>query len=276
MPKHALFFRQQRLHSINMQLHQLPESLSKKLLNIKDMDGNNLALYESDYNIVMCYLKKHQLNSATLSRLEMLKIIKETEVKVVKYFSSENLKKLKLDVNKSHFNCDGNIVTVLGMPLEKDEVQNCVVMLNDTDSSIYIHPKTRSVSGDIKNAVFSNKIEERDGLIGVNHSSLSEGKRVKFAGSFIHTRKYGWMLDNTSGHYGTYCYQIPFFLKTLQEKGCDIKDLTVKLCIVNDAKQHTRAKKNYIIRYENALELLDRVNKSKESIAMRIASSKVR
>jgi hypothetical protein len=287
------FFSQQKLHSIGLKAHYLPESLSARLLNIRDLDGNILALYELDYKKLAFYLeneKKLTISTATLSQL--LDAIEEAKVKVIKYFSPKNLLAFELDAKTTDFGHIGDVSTQGGIDLKKEGHQNCVVMIADDKYGaphIYTHPKVRSIPGAIVTTVIPEEekketkeekketkeekketstrgSEKKEGLVGISHSSLSGGKVVSFAGSFIHIEKMGWVIENTTGHYGTRVSNMGLFLQTLQDKGCDISDLTIKLWIAKNPKKPGVEEKDYTIKYENAIDFLNRTQKSKDQI----------
>ena len=139
------------------------------------------------------------------------------------------------------------------MTLKKEGHQNCVVMVNDKygKQHIYAHPKVRSVPGDV---------------VGVSHSSLSQGNKVQFAGSFVHTTDKGWVIENTTGHFGTRPANMILFLETLKKQQHDLSQLTVKLWVPKDVKHPGVEEKDYTIHYENALTFLERTQKSKAAI----------
>lgn len=271
-------FKQQKLHSIRLAQPYLLESLSLISLDLHDRNGNQLALYQSDYKKLNDYLKSEE--GVTLESFKHLPIEKKVEilcyarVKVIKYFSTLNLKNCELNVGDSDFGKTGNIVTRGGLLLIKGDHENCVIMQNNR---IYVHPKIRSKLGDIASEVgLSNEVGVSNpvGLIGVSHSSLSSNKRVQFAGAFFHTEKRGWVLDNSSGHYTTRPYQLRIFLEKLAEQGVKLEEITVRMFISKTGKTNpTDTDDNFDIYYENAEAFLSRVQKSLKSSTILYSST---
>jgi hypothetical protein len=142
----------------------------------------------------------------------------EYEIELVKYLGKEYLNQCRIEVG-SNFAPESIVRDFSGKPLKKNGHQNCIVLINN---EIYVHPKIRA------------KIA--DDVIGVNHSSLANGQMVAFAGSLVHTDKHGWVLENTSGHYGTRVTQIRNFLEKLSAK-TNLADLKVKLKLSEEEKK---------------------------------------
>lgn len=116
------------------------------------------------------------------------------------------------------------------------------------NGSIYAHPKVRP--------------NMKENLLGVNHSSLSTGKGTLFAGSLIHHPEKGWIVENTTGHYGTRATQMRQFLMRLQDKKFPIHDLRVKLWISKNPSNPSAEESDYDILEENALTFLQRTSAS--------------
>jgi hypothetical protein len=265
-------FSQQRLQSIKLRPNYLPESFSKMILNLTDAEGNALALYESEYLKLTKYLKEQGLTVKNSSLSQLLDAIEKSKVKVIKYFTPEMLKKFELMPITSDFSFTGNIVTSQGVVLKKEGHENAVVMYDHIQGKecIYTHPKIRSIPGNINHTIpdldsETKAIEEKvsPGLVGVSHSSLSQGNKVKFAGTFMHTEKTGWVILNTTGHYATRAYNTAAFLEVLETKGFNLNGLMVKLWIPN-SKNAGAEEKNHTIIYENALDFLKRIRSSRQ------------
>ena len=239
----------QRLHSQPMKIDYWSELYGLQL-GLKDSAGNALTFYKSDYDKFIKIIQLKKLSLKDLSQDEVLKIIldynrqtpKANEIQLIKYFSPENLKQFNLSLKKSDFSKDGNIVTQNGSELKKEGHQNCLIMLHN--GSIYVHPK---VPANIK-----------ENVIGINHSSLAKGQSVAFAGSFTHDDKDGWILENTTGHYGTRATQIRGALLNLVQQGFSIENLSVKLWIHNPESKHSK----YETFTENAAVFLNRTSQS--------------
>lgn len=242
----------QKLHSQPMKVDYWSELYGLQL-GLKDASGNALTFYKSDYDnfIKIIQLKKLSLNG--LSQDAVLQVIldynkqtpKGSEIQMIKYFSPDNLQQFNLSLKKSDFSTDGHIVTQNGSELRKKGHQNCLIMLHD--GSIYVHPKVPA------------NIEAN--VMGINHSSLAKGQNVAFAGSFIHDDKDGWIIENTTGHYGTRATQMRGALLNLVKQGFSIENLTVKLWIRNPES------KTYETFTENAAVFLNRTSQSVEALS---------
>ena len=263
---------QQRLHNISLNKNYWPEKYSVSLLHLNDYFGNKLSVFESDYNKLKAYIIKNRIDFDKLhGDEEKIKIITAAQLKIIAYFSQENLHKYELDVLSSSFAMEGNIVSRSGITLRKEGWQNCVVW---HDNKIYIHPKVRATPADLEAGETPQM-----GVIGVSHSSFSQGKDVAFAGSFLHDQTHGWILENTTGHYGSRAYQLIQFLEFLNKQGLDLTYLTVKtwVPIQPHLKPPSPQESDYDISYENAAVLLQRVHNSKECIEKSsLDSSKIR
>ena len=138
IPRSKKFFRQS-LNNIKLRKMYLPESHSVGFINLHDKDGNALALYESEYLKLKVYLRTLGVsNFADLAQSEKLEILKNANVKVIKYFSPENIKLYEINPSRTSFSKEGDILTQSGLSLRKGSYQNCVVMI---DGHIYTHPK---------------------------------------------------------------------------------------------------------------------------------------
>ena len=252
---------QQRLNNISLNKRYWPEKFSVHYLNLKDNERNDLAIFEGDYNKLKAYLLEHSIEFEKLSRAEKYQLVALSGMKVIKYFSPENLAQHELDITHSSFQTGGNISSQSGSLLKKEGHQNCVVLHH---GKIYIHPKIRSIPGDI----LPEHHESPAGLIGVSHSSLSSGADVPFAGSFIHTVEQGWILENTTGHYGTRAQQLILMLDVLARKRVNLSHLTVRTWVPKQPHLQPPSphEADYDIHFENAAELLNRVKKSNDMI----------
>lgn len=192
-------------------------------------------------------------------------------MQVVRYFSGENLEKYALDVKATNKN--KNFVTQGKIEALKKGHQNCVVMLQN--GAIYFVPKVRSVAGDIKPYILvegkdiKSSSDTSSALLGANHSSLSNGSMVSFAGSFVFDEKQNtWTIENTTGHYGTRVTQVRAFLQKLEDKGLDISPFSVKFWVPKDPKNPGLLESDYDISIENAKEFLDRTNLTISTLGM--------
>lgn len=268
-------FRQQHLHSIGMRENFLPESLSQTLLQLKDNEGNFLTIHGSDYIKLKKYLKDNNLaKNATLAENylkklnpeQLLSLLEQSKVRVIKYFSNENLKSLVLMPETTSFDYNAEIKTVNGINLVKGGHTNCVAMFQDKEGkiSIHTHPKIVAIPGNLQNAVLGTSAEEKtnSALLGVHHSSLAFGKKVQFAGSFVHKKDIGWYVENFSGHYITRAYNLALFLQNLQDQGFNLQGLKVKIWVPNSSGPVTS--ENGYIQFEEASAFLRRTNQSKK------------
>lgn len=223
-------------------------------LSLRDTQGNLLTFYKSEFEKLTKLIQDLKLDISSLSPQELIQIInshnqkasRHDEIQMIKYFSKQNLKDFELSPETSDFSKPGTISTRNGTQLEKRGHQNCLVMLHN--GSIYAHPKVRP-----------NMKEE---ILGVNHSSLSSGKGTLFAGSLIHHPEKGWIVENTTGHYGTRATQMRQFLMKLQDKKFPIHDLRVKLWISKNPANPSAEESDYDILEENALTFLQRTSAS--------------
>jgi hypothetical protein len=267
------FFKQQSLFKLRLNKNYYLELVGLDFLKCKDLQGNPLTLYESDYNKLYAYLKtKHIDHFSDLTTAEKLQHLANANVRVTRYFSAENRQKYELDV-KATLACQlSDMVSKNGTKLLKDGKQNCVVVF---EHRIYIHPKVRCVAGAIAHEVIAasdGKAEVKEekisaqagGVIGINHSSLSAGRQVEFPGSIVYTKEHGWTLDTTSGHYITRAYQIKALLQALQDQGMDLKPFTVKLWIPKNPGviPPVLSEADYHILYENADDYMTRMKDS--------------
>ncbi|VVC75525.1 hypothetical protein AQUSIP_08150 [Aquicella siphonis] len=255
---------QQKLHSISLNKRYWPELFSIRFLNLTDSEGNALAIFESDYTKFQKYLSNSKiLDFEHLSAKDKLAHLARANIRIIRYFSAANLQHHELDIRQSSFTADGNIVSNGGNLLKKAGHQNCVALYQ---GKIYIHPKVRSVPGCLDAA--DSAESEQKGIIGVSHSSLCQGSDVPFAGSFIHDEKYGWIIENTTGHYSTRAYQLILFLEVLAKQGVDLSLLTVKTWIPHEPKRRPPSlhEADYDTHYENAAAFLARAQKSKKSL----------
>jgi hypothetical protein len=221
---------QQRLHP-----RYYYELVSLQFLNMTDTQGNLLTLYQSDYIILLAYLKKEGItNFARLETHDKLNHLEKAQVRLIRYFPAERLESYELDV-KSTTECQtSEILSKDGKALCKNGQQNCVVLFND---HIYIHPKIRAVPGPVSHEVLPDLIADPDtkkGTIGVYHPSFSQGHQVSFAGSIVFDKKLGWVHENTSGHYFPSAYQIKPLIIALQEQGMDLSKLMLRLFILKE------------------------------------------
>ncbi len=157
-----------------------------------------------------------------------------------------------------------DILSSSGAALLKEGQQNCVVLYNN---HIYIHPKVRCVMGEVKEEVLPGLNPAESGIkgrIGINHSSLSHGRQVCFAGSIVQASSNSWIIENTSGHYITRAFQIKALLNALKERGMDLSKLMVKLWISNNPKiiLPVLSESDFTVLLENAEEYMNRMSNS--------------
>lgn len=263
-------FHQQSLFKQRLHKRYYFELVSLHLLNMTDSQGNPLTLYQSDYSILIAYLKNKGITDFTqLGTLEKLIHIERAQVKLIRYCSPENLKNYELDVRSSIVSPSSDIFSREGTALCKDGQQNCVVLF---DGHIYIHPKIRALPGPVYHEVIPDLVRDpnmKNGAIGVYHSSFSRGHQVSFAGSLVFEKDFGWILDNTSGHYIPSAYQIKPLLIALQEQGMDLSKLTIRLWTIK--KPGTIApdfnESYFDVHIENAAEYMMRMEHSQSHYA---------
>lgn len=213
-----------------------------------------LTFYKSDYQKFIKIIQDNKLDLKNLVKADIMHIISEynktvpgrDQIQLIKYLSPQSLSHFELAPEKSNFEKQGNIETQDGTKLKKEGHQNCLVLLHD--GHIYVHPKVRS--------------DTQNNVIGINHSSLAKGQNVAFAGSFVHNEDTGWIIENSTGHYGTRATQMRNFLLELEKKMVPIDQLTVKLWIPKDPKNPTASEADYDIITENAEAFLERTSKS--------------
>ncbi|MDF1796652.1 MAG: hypothetical protein P1U63_08970 [Coxiellaceae bacterium] len=259
----------QSLASIGLNAHYWGESCSIMLLKLHDTKGNQLALPGNDYRK---FVRHYQQQPAELPPEALISAMENADLRLVKYFSAENRAPFELQ----RITAAGEILTIDDKPLAKinketgEPIQNCIVM---TGNRLYVHPKTRSSSGifsalrDALGLPCTPKDEKaktsEPAIIGINHSSLSGGERVQFAGSLVFNEDHGWVLENTTGHYQTSAYQLIHTLKQLASNGFNIAQLTVKTWVANELGSRSADEADYHITYRNALELLETSERSK-------------
>jgi hypothetical protein len=270
----------QKLNREYLKPEYIPEPFSLSFLNgLTDKEGNRLALYRNDYNKFMEYVtetyskeekltkpEKEQL-ARSLSREQILEALCNSKVQVVKYLSGDNLSKYELDIKET--NKTKNFITCGKIEAIKKEDVNCVVMLQN--GHVYFTPKIRSIAGDIRPLVLVNGQEiklttdKTSALLGLNHSSLSNGLMVRFAGSFTYDEQSKtWVIENTTGHYGTRAIHLRGFLQDLEKMGLDISHFSVKIWIPNPPESSIK----YHTIIENAKAFLDRTNDQIPTLGM--------
>lgn len=268
---------QQSLFRARLHARYLGELAALPMLKLKDTEGNPLTLYELDYQKLLGYLKKKGIEIADFPDLPAktkLEHIQKADVRLIRYFSDENLQDYELDVNAQQDL--SQLFTKNGMALLKDGQQNCVVVCQNR---IYVHPKVRSSKGvSLTLEQDTDKVSSSSqGVIGTSHSSLSQGKVVSFAGSIVWDKKYGWLLENTSGHYVTRPHQIKALIMALERSGIDLSAFTIKLWtnknpgtippILNED--------DYDIHYENAAKYMERMRDSQSRYDLRSLPQKI-
>lgn len=241
----------QVLGKLHLNRNYLPESFSIHQLRLMDPHGNYYGLYFTQYILLSQFLKQKNIDIDSLTTKQLWSVLaslneqqKTHKISLQLYFCSSYLSQFLLDNKLTSFETHDALISVGGKVLEKNGVQNCVVM--HQDGSIYIHPKVR---GDLAT-----------NISGVSHASLApmDGSAIAFAGSFIHSEEHGWILENTSGHYGPRITQLRSFVKKLHEQGLDIKPLTVRFWIPNTKS----GEKSYTTMEENAWTFLERTSKN--------------
>src|SRR5690348_6722730 len=92
-----------------------------------------------------------------MSTLQLLQAIEISKVKVIKYFSPNNLSQYELKPDSTDFSLNGDVLLKSNTPLKKEQHQNCVAMFDDEKGNphIYAYPKVRCVPGNIQHAVFN-------------------------------------------------------------------------------------------------------------------------
>lgn len=227
-------------------------------LGIKDDQGDSLTFYKSDYDKFLKIIHDENLHIKTLSPRAMLQLILDHNkdappsngIQLIKYFKPDTLSHFELDVTRSNFSKDGIIATQDGTVLQKNGHQNCLVMLHD--GHVYVHPKVRA--------------DTKSNIVGINHSSMAKGQSVAFAGSLVHHNEQGWVIENTTGHYGTRATQMRTFLVGLEQRMVPIDQLTVKLWIPKAPDNPGIKESDYDIIMENASSFLSRTSKSIKAI----------
>lgn len=223
-------FHQQSLFKQRLHKRYYFELVALYLLKMTDALGNPLTLYQSDYAIFISYLKKQGISGfSQLGAQEKLNHIEKAQVRLMRYFSAENLKNYELNVKSTIESLSFEIINRGGTALCKDGEQNCVVLFG---GRIYIHPKIRAIPGPLHHEVMPDLAKDptiKNGTIGVYHSSFSRGLQVSFAGSMVFDKNLGWILENTSGHYFPAAYQIKPLLIALQKQGMDLSKFMVRL-----------------------------------------------
>ncbi len=221
---------QQSLFKQRLHKRYYLELVALYLLNMADRQGNPLTLYQSDYTIFITYLKNEGITQfSQLGLLEKLNHLERAKVRLIRYFTPENVKNYELDIKSTSESLSSDIFNKGGTALCKDGEQNCVVLF---DGHIYIHPKIRAFPGSVHQELIptlTNDSESKKGSIGIYHSSFSRGHQVTFAGSMVFDKELGWLLENTSGHYFPAAYQIKPLLIALQKEGMDLSKFLVRL-----------------------------------------------
>ncbi|MDF1654793.1 MAG: hypothetical protein P1U34_06725 [Coxiellaceae bacterium] len=259
----------QTVASIGLCEHYWGESCSISLLNIRDHERNQLALYGNDYRK---FVRKYKCQPSELSPEELIHRIEEANLRLLKYFSTANRApfELKSMTPTGDIHSVSDIVLPTIDTATKEPIQNCLVMCGNR---IYIHPKTRSSAGifnslrttlGIPVEVTDGELKTKDNaIIGINHSSLSAGQRVQFAGSLVFDDAHGWVLENTTGHYQTRAYQLLQVLKQLAINGFNLTQITVKTWVANELGSRSADEADYHISHRNAAELLETSERSK-------------
>ncbi len=242
------FFKAQKLQNIGLKQDYISEARSYKVFQALELSvgGQAVALYHSDYLTLLSSVGGEE-QLTRLSAGQVLSLINKQQLRLIRYFSPEALNSLELDILA--FNEREIFKTISGVTALV-EAQNCLVMI---DNKIYMHPKVRP--------------NPKKRLLGVSHSSLSCGAKVQFAGSFsFDTTKRCWVLENTTGHYGTWAIQMRHFVNILAKKGMDLSALTIKLWVPNDCNKLSADEHDFHIHYENAECFAARVNHNREAL----------
>ncbi len=237
--------RHQFFGSCHLKPEYLPEAVSLTLLNkfnIFDKNGNSLALYKDDYLILRDRIRSlYKIAPMDLQDpAQLMSLISELQLKIIRYYSLKNLSLLQLDID--YFNQFDEMRTLNGIFAIKGNHQNCVVL---RDGNIYMHPKVRS-----------NPQLLEDGY-GVSHTSLGGTQAV--CPCSLRYDNHRWILENTTGHFGTRITQMRFILKVMSDKGLDLERLTLQLWVPRDYKSLDLA--GYEIFEENALYFMERMEK---------------
>ncbi len=198
-------------------------------MQIRDEEGDMIAVYKDGY----FRLTPDLLEAVSLAPSDQRKIeiLKESGFNVVKYFNPQNKERYRVS----------NVQSIDAIPgIIPDGVQNCVVV---NRGKVYVHPKVKS----------------QPSITGVNHSSLSRGQGVDFAGSLV-KRGARWVLNNTTGHYGTRPSKIVVCLRAFIANRIPIEDLDLEHWILMDASRPDD-ESSYQIEVVSAVELLERMNR---------------
>ncbi len=223
--------------------------------SLASSDAVGLKLYDPEGNLLVPYANEYAKLSQTAKRLfgktslrelstdEIRILLTEQPVRLIKYLNPDALAKTELAAI-----IDGeHVLDINGSPLPREMPdgslsQNCVIAI---DNKIYIHPKVRAKAGSLTDTPISTEAKEGEpaeaAILGVNHSSLSHGRSVQFAGSLVYypdspTSPAGWYLENTTGHYKTRQHQLTTALKIMHDSGIDISKLYVKRWIPKDLR----------------------------------------
>ena len=210
--------------------------ISSLQLGLQDEDGNALAVYKDGYRHLSVEIRQALSQEIGLQR--KIEILKESDFNVVKYFNRENLQNYKVE----------NIQSIDQIPgiMPTNGLQNCVVV---NEGNVYVHPKIKS----------------EHSVIGINHSSLSFGNNVDFAGSLVN-RDGRWVLNNTTGHYGTRPSKISACLKAFAENNISIANLDLEHWILTDSS-HSDDDSSYQIETVPAVTLLNRMASLRVKVA---------
>lgn len=251
----------------NLKSSYLPESFSAKLFQhfgIEDKHGNTFALYKDDYLRLCHHLAEKSQRLATIDKARFLEALIEIKAKLIVYLSAKQLPYFQLDIER--FNKEQLIVNRAGTLAQPAEHQNCLVLYK---GKFYMHPKVRSQP----EAAPSHASLGLMGMIGLSHSSFGKSDDISFAGSFLHDGK-GWILENTSGHYGTPAFNLVLALEELQKQGLELANLRVKTWYPRTPSTDSSDNADYIIRLEPATVFLHRTQQSLRQIDSQLAAIK--
>ncbi len=173
-----------------------------------DESGDSLVVYRNGYTT----LKETEqaiidfLKDADKPLEDKLHLIQHFRVSLIKFLSPQNATRY-LVRNQS--------IDDAANP----QYANCVIVRN---GNVYIYPK----------------ISSNETTIGINHSSVSRGSNVDFAGTLKKDDEDEtmWILTNTSGHYQTRASRMSVCLEAFIKNDIPIQDLYVQHWILIDPR----------------------------------------
>ena len=284
----------QTVASLGLTQHYWGESISFHLLKLKDVAGNRLALYSNDYRkLARTTQALYNKHPDKLSNNEVLYAIEhsapENRVQLAYYFSAD----IRSHYELAAITEDGDIINVSDNALPKLEKiagvtpqQNIIVM---TGNRIYVHPKIRAKTGSIASNPTIPKFTTPDSLIdapsevpipedpailGVYHSSFSNGERLQFAGLLEFREDKGWVIQNLSGHFEPHISQLPSIIEAMAKSGIDLSKLTVEAWIPKVPGVRSIKPEDHHIHLKRADVFLDETLRSKAASTHKLAAAR--